>query len=222
LVQNLKAASLWSVWNALYPFVGGSSTSHSVNLKNPGTHNITWGGSVTHNTNGITGDGTSGYGNTNLNANSVLNVNSTSLYAYCKTQTVASGKYFCGATTSTARLGMSSTGSNLQAQGPNDNTGGSIVVAASSDFRKHLALNRSGSTSTQMYVDGSQNIGNQLSVSAPNQNIGILARNNNGTYADFAPINIAFFAVGQSLSSSQWGDFRNIINTFQTSLGRNN
>lgn len=222
LVQNLKAASLWSVWSALYPFVGGSSTSHSVNLKTPGTHNITWGGSVTHDSNGITGDGVSGYGNTNLNANSILNVNSTSLYAYCKTQTVASGSYFCGATTSTTRLAMSSTGANLQAHGPNDNTAGNLVVSASSDFRKHLALNRSSSTSTAMYVNSSQTTGTQGSVSAPNQNIGILARNSNGTYADFSQANIAFFAIGGSLSSSQWSNFRGIIDTFQIALGRSN
>ena len=222
LVESLKGASLWSVWHALYPFIGGSSATHAINLKNPGTHNITWVGGVTHNANGITGDGTSGYGNTNLNANSILSVNSTSLYAYCRTQTVASGSWLCGATTSTARLGMVSTGSNLQAQGPNDNTAGNLVAAASNDFRKHLALNRSGASSTQMYANSSQTTGTQASISAPNQNIAVLAANSNGTYNSFAAVNLGFFAVGGSLSSSQWSTFRGIINSFQSALGRSN
>lgn len=222
LVQGLKNESLWDRWHALYPFVGGTSGSNSVNLRSPGTYDISWVGGITHNSNGITSDGINGYGNTNLNLNSVLNVNSTSVYAYCRTQTVASGLYFCGATTSTTRLGMASTGSNLQSQGPNDNTAGAMVASAGSDFRKHLAINRSASNASQIYANSAAGSSTNASVSAPNGNMFICARNVSGSAANFAPVNLSFFGVGASLSSSEWSKFRDIINTFQTSLGRGN
>jgi hypothetical protein len=50
----------------LYPFVGGSAVTNSFNLADPSVGRITWSGTVTHNANGITGDGTSGHGDTNV------------------------------------------------------------------------------------------------------------------------------------------------------------
>lgn len=65
-VLGLKAASLWSKLSALYPFVGGTASAHSFNLKDPAQFQITWAGTVTHNANGITGDGSTGFGNTGI------------------------------------------------------------------------------------------------------------------------------------------------------------
>jgi hypothetical protein len=48
----------------LYPFVGGSAVSNSFNLADPDTARIAWEDTVTHNANGITGDGVSGLGDT--------------------------------------------------------------------------------------------------------------------------------------------------------------
>lgn len=50
----------------LYPFVGGTAVAHSFNLADPASGRITWVDTVTHNVNGITGDGVSGLGNTGL------------------------------------------------------------------------------------------------------------------------------------------------------------
>jgi len=72
----------WSKFRAVYPFVGGAATAHSINLVSPTTNQITWFGTVTHNATGITGDGTTGYGSTGIgwdtmNATYVLAVNAT-------------------------------------------------------------------------------------------------------------------------------------------------
>jgi hypothetical protein len=50
----------------LYPFVGGTAVAHGFNLADPASGRINWVGTVTHNANGITGDGVSGQGNTGL------------------------------------------------------------------------------------------------------------------------------------------------------------
>jgi hypothetical protein len=68
LVVDLKAANLWSKFYAIYPLVGGTSTTTKYNLKDPqdtdAAYRITWNGSVTYSSSGVEGAG--GYGNTNL------------------------------------------------------------------------------------------------------------------------------------------------------------
>ncbi len=61
-----KTDGWWSKMLAVYPYIGGTAATHAINAKTPGTYNITWGGTVTHNSDGITGDGSTGYGNTNF------------------------------------------------------------------------------------------------------------------------------------------------------------
>jgi hypothetical protein len=58
------AKSLATTFNFVYPFVGGTADSHSINLANPTTGRIIWEDTVTHNVNGVTGDGISGVGRT--------------------------------------------------------------------------------------------------------------------------------------------------------------
>jgi len=64
LVLDLKSYNIWTKIKALYPIVGGSASSHAVNLKTPGTYNLTFATGVTHSSTGMTGNGTSGYANT--------------------------------------------------------------------------------------------------------------------------------------------------------------
>lgn len=68
LVTTLKTAGVWPALDALYPFVGGTAASCSLNLVNPSLYPITWHGGVTFPAGGgVTGDGTTGYGDTGFN-----------------------------------------------------------------------------------------------------------------------------------------------------------
>lgn len=73
LVVDLKGYSIWTKMKALYPFVGGTATTHKYNLKNPldtdAAFRLVFNGGITHSSNGITGNGTNGYGDTFLNNN---------------------------------------------------------------------------------------------------------------------------------------------------------
>ena len=53
LVLALKSDGIWSRCSAIYPFVGGSSSSHAVNLKTPGTYDLTFYGGITHSSTGL-------------------------------------------------------------------------------------------------------------------------------------------------------------------------
>lgn len=59
-VLAIKAHSIWDKCNAIYPFVGGTAASHSVNLIDPAGPTITWAVGVTHSASGVDGDGSQG------------------------------------------------------------------------------------------------------------------------------------------------------------------
>jgi hypothetical protein len=71
LVTSLKTAGVWTKMKALYPFVGGSATSHKFNLKDPrdldAAFRLQFNGGWTHTSTGATPNGTTGYANTYLN-----------------------------------------------------------------------------------------------------------------------------------------------------------
>jgi len=77
LVVDLKGYGIWTKMKAIYPVVGGVAASHAVNLKTPGTYNLTFTVSGwTHSSTGMTPNGAA-YADTNFNptAASQTNVN---------------------------------------------------------------------------------------------------------------------------------------------------
>ena len=65
LVIGLKADGLWTPMQALYPFVGGTASTHKYNLKDPrdldAAYRLQFNGGMTHSANGILFNGTNGY-----------------------------------------------------------------------------------------------------------------------------------------------------------------
>lgn len=53
LVSDLQSTGLWEKHQIIYPFVGGTAASHSVNLIDPESFQLLWGGADQHNTLGI-------------------------------------------------------------------------------------------------------------------------------------------------------------------------
>jgi len=72
LVIGLKDDGLWTNIQAIYPLVGGTAGSHKYNLKDPrdldAAYRLAFFGGWTHNTNGITGNGTNTYADTFYNS----------------------------------------------------------------------------------------------------------------------------------------------------------
>lgn len=68
LVNGLQQDGIWSKMKAVYPFVGGTATTHKYNLKDPrdldAAFRLAFNGGWTHNANGITGNGTNTYADT--------------------------------------------------------------------------------------------------------------------------------------------------------------
>jgi hypothetical protein len=68
LVIGLKADGLWTPMQALYPFVGGTASTHKWNLKDPrdldAAYRLSFGGGWVHNSNGATGNGVNAFADT--------------------------------------------------------------------------------------------------------------------------------------------------------------
>jgi len=68
LVVGLKADGIWNKFNAIYPFVGGTASTHKWNLKDPrdlnAAYRLTFNGGWTHDSQGIKGNGANTYADT--------------------------------------------------------------------------------------------------------------------------------------------------------------
>lgn len=82
LVRNLKLKSLWQKFDAIYPIVGGTSTTHSYNLRNTSQYNLTFNGGWTHSSTGATPNGTNAFASTGYTyANATTNDTHLSYYS---------------------------------------------------------------------------------------------------------------------------------------------
>ena len=76
LVNGLQADGIWTKMKAIYPFVGGTATTHKYNLKDPrdldAAFRLVFNGGWTHSSTGATPNGTNGYADTKLVPSSVL------------------------------------------------------------------------------------------------------------------------------------------------------
>jgi hypothetical protein len=68
LVTSLKSYNIWTKMKAIYPFVGGTATTHKFNLKDPRDLDVAFrlqfNGGMTHSSTGVLPNGTNGYANT--------------------------------------------------------------------------------------------------------------------------------------------------------------
>jgi hypothetical protein len=92
LVISLKGFGIWTKLNAIYPFVGGTASTHKFNLKNPVDTNaafrLNFVGGWTHSSNGALPNGTNAYADTFLDPSTVLPINNLSLSYYSRTQSI--------------------------------------------------------------------------------------------------------------------------------------
>jgi len=74
IVKAFKSCGAWDGTKAIYPFVGGNTSQHMLNLKDPrdddSAFRMTFSGGLTHDKYGMTGNGINGIANTHLKANS--------------------------------------------------------------------------------------------------------------------------------------------------------
>ena len=224
LCKALKANSLWDKGALINPFVGGTSSSHAFNLKNVAKYKITWSGSVTHNSNGITGAG--GHGLTGLvqTSESLTTQNSVSYVYWSRTSSQDGGFEFGSFDGSNQSFSQARDGSNRALNALNDGftvigAGGSMTDGSGFYVHSRTASNNSfisknGSTYQTSTVASTGNMSAQIAL------LGRFRADLGGTVDQLSSRNLSFFWIGSGLSTTEAATLYTIIQNFQSILGR--
>jgi hypothetical protein len=228
LVQGLKTDGVWSKLKAVYPFVGGTATTHKFNLANAldedSAFRLTFNGGVTHSINGIQGNGTNGYADTFLRPATHLTNNSLSIGLYTRDNFIsASSEMGCSDIGFLPIIGLAVKNSvnNAFFDGydfTNHRINRSNV--SSSGFLVGSILN---STSQSLYKNGSlMGAVNTIAqtLTQPSGKITLMARNDNSTPSEFSSKNNCFTFIGNGLTDTEASNLYTRVQAFQTTLNR--
>ena len=216
----MRGYSIWTKFKAIYPIVGGSASSHAVNLKTPGTYNLTFATGWTHSATGMTPNGAT-YANTALNPSSALTLNNTHLSFYSRTNLSAVERDI--AIYQNADNPVMALGTNVGTEISdhyNYNQRISASIASSTGF--YIGV-RTTSTSHKLYKNNTT-LGTNTSANVnilPNGNIYIGA-SNSGIYGitSYSTKQCAFASIGDGLTDTDAANFYTAVQAYQTTLGR--
>lgn len=224
LVLDLKGYSLWTKLNAIYPMVGGTSTTCKYNLKDPqdtdGAYRLSFAGGWTFASTGAKPNGSTGVADTHLNIGSVISNTAHSFGIYSRTNNT-SGTQVYGVTDLTTPIFLQN---NLTSANFGSGTLSNLVSYTASPTTRFQMATRRSSTDFQAYRDGTSLGTNTTSMSTiPNSTFRFGGRYSiTGTAYDFYSLHeIAFAFIGQGLTNTESGNLRTAVDAFQLSLSRN-
>jgi len=220
LVKSLKAGNLWTNMIAVYPFVGGASNKHALNLKAPSTYPITFTSSgVTHNGSGITGDGSTGYGVIPLDWTSAIGGSAISNFhvaVYNKTTAPTDGGAFIGGRNgSSVGVGLTRESASVGVRGAMNTLGPNAIVNLSTDLRGALIETRANSTAafeiaTRLGVTSTSS----ASTAVPTTNPYLLAYNFNGSASGFTTANLTYASLGYGFTPAELTNLVYILDNY--------
>lgn len=226
LVTDLKTANIWTKMKALYPFVGGSATSHKYNLKDPrdldAAYRLVFNGGWTHSSTGVLPNGTTAYADTKLNENTVMTLGSEHMSYYSRTN--ALGTY--------VDMGVWDNSFNFGSQmltrityPSSDSFTGYVqdvsnTYVANTDSTGLFVINRTSTSQLKLQKNSTINTFTSNVSNKVNNTIYIGARNINSLSLLYSPRESAFASIGDSLTDTEASDLYTAVQTFQTTLNR--
>lgn len=228
LVTDLKGYDIWTKMKAIYPFVGGTSSAHKWNLKDPrdldAAFRLVFSGGWTHSSTGALPNGTNGFADTKLN----LLTNYGTSYnnhasVYYRTNNVNNEKI--GANTGTFNQGINFIVNRSDGNTYNDNMGRNIDT--NSNYGNSAAFHISSllsTTSQKMYRNGVLKISGNATAGLPYPNINFYyAALNNQVFGTqfYSDRQIAFGTIGDGLTDTEAANLYTAVQAYQTSLSRN-
>jgi hypothetical protein len=228
LVITMKSDGLWTKMDAIYPFVGGTATTHKFNLKNPAdtdaAYRISFSGGWTHSSaGGITPNGTNTSGNTFFTYTPGTAINNFALSTWTTTTTLQAntgGLFTFGASTSEfSSYAVIQNRTNLN-WASNMGADAQVIISSFGNVGQTglIVGSRTSSTSNKVYRNGS-----------------LLATNtgtNTGTWPArtvrfgepntdvYTTMNSIFASISTGLTDTDVTNLYNVVNAMQTTLGR--
>ena len=223
LVKGMKADGVWTKMKAIYPFVGGTATTHKWNLKDPrdldAAFRLVFNGGWTHSSTGATPNGTNGYADTKFNPTTSLSTSSAHFAKYNRTNDLTGDKVD-GASVTTAPLTFfqhNYTGANALI--------GEITALVSytpTDTRGLFNVTRTATNSMKVFRNSTNLGSNTTTITVlPNRSIYLGARNDSTGIANFYNVyQVAFTSLGDGLTDTDAANLYTRVQNFQTSLSR--
>jgi hypothetical protein len=232
LVTDLKGYGVWTKMKAIYPFVGGTSSTHKWNLKDPrdldAAFRLVFSGGSTHSSTGWLPNGTNGYANSYFNPVSQSSSSSSlhlSYYARTQNNTGASRAYIGNGNIVSA---SSITALGFFAGGTRETIS---IAGLGAEYSPNPSLSRftgmkfgttNGTRSARYFKNGIfQASAVTQSSSFYNGNFFIGAANDNGTANYFQVVECAFASIGDGLTDTEAANFYTAVQAYQTTLSRN-
>lgn len=221
LVIELKSASLWTKMARIYPMVGGSASTHRFDLKTA-LASITWGGGVTHNSNGATGNGSNGYGVTDFATNTLTNSN-LHVSWYSRTASIL------GDFSNELSPKLPYTPNNWLTFRINNKTSGSAYFSAGNDgvpasvsqtLSGFFVGSETASNLRKLYRNGSAIATNTTTDTNALSSLELRLFGDPSGLGGYSGNNCAFTSFGEGLSDSEVTSLYTIIQNFQTALSR--
>ena len=229
LVLELKNAGLWSKMKAIYPFVGGTASTHKWNLKDPrdvdAAFRLTFFGGWTHSSTGADPNGTTGYADTALNPSLTLSAHNIHLAYYSREDTAINGtaigadnnvfpgeycKMRISSTSRTGELVIGATNIGLSNYNVPDSRGLFVGCATNSTTR---AVFRNGQKQT-FTSQTTLGVNGLVNYTLP------LCRNGGALQYSYENKECAFASIGDGLTDADAANLYTIVQKYQTTLGR--
>ena len=234
LFTSLVSNGIWNKIYAMYPTLGGVAASHTINATSPvGIYDLTFNGGWTHTSSGMQPNGTNGYAETGFNpSTAIANGNSSSLGIYVNLQgTVGDRIYDMGVATSdfaqtnmwdiTAKRTVSAGDNTVFNSGTLPNA---RVSTTSQSSASGMTIGSVRSTTDRTLYRNGSNIATQttnVSITYANRTQIIGAQKNESPVSYYSSNRYAFSLMASGLTNTEIVNLSSIINTYQTSLGRN-
>jgi hypothetical protein len=223
LVSDLKSYGVWTKMKAIYPFVGGTASSHRFNLKAPTTNTsdfyLSFIGGWTHSSTGVLPNGSTSYAETNLTPSSVLSQNNLHISYYSRTNTNTgndiAAKYSNG-DPAIISLAIRTSGNSysrfndLQTEG----------VVTNSNGTGYYILSRTQSTTYSYFKNNLKTTIVKTSDGNAPQSILLGAISFTGTLY-YGNKESAFVTIGDGLTDTDATNLYNSVNAYQVALSRN-
>ena len=239
LFTSLKSNGLYTKLDLFYPFIGGVAASNALNaIRTNSAYDITWNGSLTFNTLGVTGTGINrDYGNTNYNWSTEATSNSVAWGIYNTGGNFGESNgevYSHGAydntylNTNVAPNTAVTTNMALRGWRVAENYGGtSILVPRTSDGQAVGTFNAITSTKKLYwnadvpgYLSGAQVATTGIGLANQTEFLFTLNINGNPYNNRYWDGRLSFFWIGEYLNDTEVETISEIITTFNTDLGR--
>ena len=228
LVVQLKADGIWIKMKALYPFVGGTASTHKFNLKNPldtdAAFRLVFNGGWTHSSTGATPNGTNAYADTKFNLTKFTAFTNASTGVYLRTNISQTSVDFGQGY---AAFGIR--GVLIYPRYSSNSFGGCCIgntfsAGTNTDSRGFYAVTRTGTTQN-VRKRGTSTIDltttNTTDSVLSNLNIYLSASNELGSSVTlYSSREQAFAFIGDYLTSAEIDNFYTAVQAFQTTLSR--